>query len=177
MKDRNEQAPVDKIRIPRQYPSMKPKEVVINMVSTLTDMEINDCDKDTNDDVMQCTSAFVDASRAYSSTQTHRAPIDPPGLVDESSNPIESSGKFQGVVINVRAHFEYANHFFYKNKIYLIADGGADSCILGKHVKVIYHTGMYANLVWYDPSVIKTDKVPIESATSRLCHLPQDSIQ
>jgi hypothetical protein len=48
-------------------------------------------------------------SRAYSSTQNNRAPIDPPGLVDKSSECIEPSEEFQDVVINVRAHFENAN--------------------------------------------------------------------
>ena len=58
-KDRSEQAPVDMVRISSQYPSMKPKEVVINMVSTLIDMDMNDCDEDTDDEVMQCRNALI----------------------------------------------------------------------------------------------------------------------
>ena len=62
-KDRSEQAPADTVRIPSQYPSMKPKEAVIIVISTPTDM-----DEDTDDEVMQCTSAFMVTSRAYTST-------------------------------------------------------------------------------------------------------------
>ena len=77
---------------------MKPKEAVINMVSTLTDMDMNDCDDDTDDEAMQCTSAFMVTSRAYSSTQANRIPIDPPGLLDKSSEHVEPSGEFQDVL-------------------------------------------------------------------------------
>ena len=104
-KDRNEQATVDMVRIPSQYPSMKPKEAVTNMVSSLTDMDMNDCDDDTDDEVMQCTSAFMVASRAYTSTQVTRVPIDPPGLLDTSSAPIEPSGSFK-MLLSI---FEYDN--------------------------------------------------------------------
>ena len=51
-----------------------------------------------------------------------------------------------------------------QDKIYAIADGGADSCVLGKHAKVLSHTGRYASLVGYDPNTTKTDKVPIVTA-------------
>ena len=104
-KDRNKQGPADTVRIPSQYPSKMPKDAVINMVSILTDMDINDCDDDTDDEVMQCTSAFMVTSRAFNSTRAHGIPIDPPGLIDEFSEPIEPSGEPQDLVINVRAHF------------------------------------------------------------------------
>ena len=54
---------------------MKPKEAVINMISTLTDMDINDCDEDTDDEVMQCKSAFMVTSRSYNSIQANKVPI------------------------------------------------------------------------------------------------------
>ena len=64
--------------------------------------------------------------------------------------------------IEVRAHFEYAEA--YADKIYAISDGGADSCVLGKHAHVIHHTGRTATLVGYDPRTTRTTKVPIVSA-------------
>ena len=36
-------------------------------------------------------------------------------------------------VIDVRAHFEYGNNPHFKDTVYAISDGGADSCILGKN--------------------------------------------
>src|SRR5687767_6092619 len=101
-KNRSDQAPADTVTIPSQYSTMKPKEAVINMVLTITEMDMNDCDEDTDDGAMQCTSAFMVTSKAYSSTQTHRVPIDPPGCMETSSEPIEPSGEFQDVVINVK---------------------------------------------------------------------------
>src|SRR5688572_15022083 len=59
-------------------------------------------------------------------------------------------------VIEVRAHFEYEDNECFKDKMYAISDGGADSCILGKMAKVIDYTGRHANLVGYDPKTTKT---------------------
>ena len=66
--------------------------------------------------------------------------------------------------ITIRAHLEYAIHPWYPSSIYAIADGGADSCIVGKHAHVLSYTGRYANLVGYNPETTRTDKVPIVTA-------------
>ncbi len=67
-------------------------------------------------------------------------------------------------VIDVRANFEYEDNECFKDKMYAISDGGADSCILGKMAKVIDYTGRHANLVGYDPKTTKTMDVPIVTA-------------
>ena len=67
-------------------------------------------------------------------------------------------------VLQVRAHFEYCDTTYFNGKVYAISDGGADSCILGQHAKVLSHTGRFANLVGYDPVTTRTDKVPIVTA-------------
>ena len=67
-------------------------------------------------------------------------------------------------VIDVRAHFEYGDNDCFKDKMYAILDGGADSCILGKMAKVIDYTGGHANLVGYDPKTTRTMGVPIVTA-------------
>ena len=66
--------------------------------------------------------------------------------------------------IQVRAHLEYRNQSWYPNKVYAIADGGADSCIVGKYVKILSYTGRFANLVGYNPETTRTEKVPIVTA-------------
>lgn len=52
----------------------------------------------------------------------------------------------------------------FKDNIYAISDGGADSCILGINAKVISYTGRSANLVGYDPKNTKKFGVPIDTA-------------
>ena len=64
--------------------------------------------------------------------------------------------------IEVRAHFEYSE--VYNDKVFAISDGGADSCVLGRHAHIIHHTGRTATLVGYDPRTTRTTKVPIVSA-------------
>ena len=48
--------------------------------------------------------------------------------------------------------------------MYAISDGGADSCIAGKHAKVESYTGRVAKLVGYNPETTRTEKVPIVTA-------------
>src|SRR5687767_6009305 len=64
-------------------------------------------------------------------------------------------------VIKVRAHLGYSMH---PNKVYAITNGEADSCILGILAEVISHTGRCANLIGFDPTTVRKDKVPIVSA-------------
>lgn len=118
---------------------METKEDTINMASALTK---RDNKEDSDDEEMQVTSAFMVRSNI---------PIDPPGEILDDA-------------IEVKAHFEYSMHPDFQNKIYAISDGGADSCILGKHAKVLSYIGRFANLVGYDPKTTKTDKVPIVTA-------------
>ncbi len=63
--------------------------------------------------------------------------------------------------IEVRVHLEYGNSQGRYSQIYAILVGGSDSCILGKNAKVESYTGRYANLIGYDPSMTKKDKIPI----------------
>ena len=67
-------------------------------------------------------------------------------------------------VIDVRAHSEYDDIDCFKDKMYAILDGGADSCILGMMAKVLDYTGGHANLIGYDPKTTKTLGVPIVTA-------------
>ena len=108
---------------------MKTKEALINIVSSLSAMELNDSDEDTDDDFMNCTSSFMVRS----------TPVDPPEMHDFhiSLDPPEStcdSGDTEDV-IQVQAHFEYSTSLMYKDRTYAISDGGADSCILEKMLK------------------------------------------
>ena len=79
--------------------------------------------------------------------------LDPDGLANSSEDNEQ--------ILKIRAHLEYGKQSWYPNKIYAIADGGADSCIVGKHAKVLSYTGRYANLVGYNPNTTRTEKVPI----------------
>ena len=56
-------------------------------------------------------------------------------------------------ILKVRAHLEYSHKEWYPNKVYAISDGGADSCIVGKHAKVLSYTGRYAI---YKAMILKT---------------------
>ena len=64
-------------------------------------------DEDTDDDEMIHTS--------YGYMVKQRPAIDPPSDI-----------------IDIKAHFEYGDTTAFKDTIYAIFDGGADSCILGK---------------------------------------------
>ena len=116
---------------------MKPKDTIANLVNSIGDLDIDD-EEDTDDDEMVYHANMVRQS----------IPMDAPSDV-----------------INVRAHFEYGNIDCFKDKMYAISDGGADSCILGKMAKVLDYTGSHANLIGYDPKTTKTMGVPIVTAS------------
>ena len=124
---------------------MKTKESIVNLVASINDLDLSDKEEDTDDEAIQNTTAYMVRSRVA---------LDPPTALDPPANN----------VISVRAHFEYTIHPFYKDRIYAISDGGADSCILGKYAKVLSHTGRFANLIGYDPNTTKTERVPIVTA-------------
>jgi hypothetical protein len=66
--------------------------------------------------------------------------------------------------IMVHAHFEHAELLNDPVKFYGIADGRADSVVLGKHSHVINEIGRCATLVGYDPKHPRTQRIPIVSA-------------
>ena len=86
---------------------------------------------ETDDDIMQSIVIMVKA----------RVSIDPPSDI-----------------LEIRAHFDYCNINLFGNSVYVIIDGGADSCINGQHAYDSSYTRRYANLIGYD------HKVPIVSA-------------
>ena len=140
-KNHNSQSPKPD-KLPSQYPNVKPKNTLANLVSSLGDMDIqsdsdNDNGNETDDDMLY--------SHGYMVRRV--VPVDPPSDI-----------------IEVKAHFEYMDNSLYNDRIYAISDGGADSCILGQNAKVISYTGRYANLVGYDPATTRTEKVPIVTA-------------
>ena len=146
---------LSKDRIPSQYPSMKNKESLINMVSAFNTLDKSDDEDDTDDEAVLRTSAYMVRSRTSSIPYKKSYP---PGHVFGPTNGDSDD------VIEVKAHFEYSLHQEFLNKVYAISDGGADSCILGKYAKVTSYTGRYANLIGYDPKTTKTEKVPIVTA-------------
>ena len=130
--------------LPNQYPTMKNRETMLNMVTAMAEMSMDDEDSDTDDDMIT-SSAYM--ARSFRT-------LDPPG----------ESCKGKDDVLEVRAHFEYTLIPELQSKVYAISDSGADACILGKSAKVISYTGRYASLVGYDPYTTRTEKVPIVSA-------------
>src|SRR5688500_1893724 len=104
------------------------------MDSSLNELDINDNEERIHDEAPQVVSAFMVRSSI---------PIDPPADVTEDA-------------IEVKAHFEYSIHPNFRNKVYAIADGDADFCILVKYAKVLSHTGRYAILVRNDQNTAKT---------------------
>ena len=125
-----------KPEMPSQYPTKTSKDIVANLVNSLGSMDVSDGDN-TDDDVLQSSAFMV----------KQRLSIDPPSDI-----------------LEVKAHFEYVMNPNIQNSVYAISDGGADSCILGKHAKDMSYTGRFANLVGYDPENTKRDQVPIVSA-------------
>ena len=126
--------------IPAQYPTMVAKknaEVVANLCNQLADMAV-DHDYDTDEDDIELFK-FMAATT--------------------SSDEYDMKDSLE-----IRAHFEYATLFDDPKKVYAISDGGADSCVLGKHAHVIHETGRYATLLGYDPANTKSGRIPIVSA-------------
>ena len=64
--------------------------------------------------------------------------------------------------LEVRAHLELIDS--YSKGYYAIADGGADSCVLGQNAEVVSYTGRFATLVGYDPKFTKSKRIPIVTA-------------
>lgn len=73
-------------KIPNQYPSMKNRESVVNLVSALANMSMDDVDDDTDDDVM---TSLVFMARAC--RRTHQPSNEPPGIYYGSSQDAEPS--------------------------------------------------------------------------------------
>ena len=121
---------------------MKSKDSILNLVSSLADMHVAYSEEDTDDEYIKATSAYMARVRPS---------VDPP------------SG-----ILNVRAHFEYRLYHTQQGKIYALADGGADSCILGKNAKVLSFTGRYANLVGYDAATSKMNNILIVTALNKV---------
>ena len=116
---------------------------MLKHVTAMAELALSD-EEDKTDDDMVVSSAFM----------ARTLPVnDHPG--DFSINPDN--------ILEVRAHFEYSFIPELQSKLNAISDSGADSCILGKMAKVISYTGRYANLVGYDPSTTRTEKLPIVS--------------
>src|SRR5687767_3541044 len=104
-------------------------------------------DSDTDDDILQ-TSAYM---------VKQRASIDAlPDIDNNLEIRLQPHMDPPSDVIDVKAHFEYRDNPNFKNVIYAISDGGADSCILGMNAKVSSNTGSYTNLVGYDPITTRT---------------------
>ena len=121
-------------QVPDQYPSMKPVTTMAHLVNSVANFGLEDGSDDDTDD------DILPTSMAF--------------MVKVQ----------QPMIMEVKAHLEYANEPWHTNKVYALADGGADSCILGRHSKVLNYTGRYANLVGYNPETTHTEKVPIVSA-------------
>ena len=127
-----------KSEIPAQYPTMKSKDTIANLVNSLGDMDLGE-DSDTDDDILQ-TSAYM---------VKQKVSIDPCG---DSDGELEIRTHLNldppSDVIDLRAHFEYEDSPHLRNVIYAISDGGADSCILGKHAKS--YLILEGLLIWLD---------------------------
>ena len=104
-------------KIPDQYPTKKTQDHVINLCSTIADLGLEGDDESTDDEAI--------TSFAYMAKCTR---LEPEGID-------YSEGSFDNP-IQVRAHLEYGKQSWYPNKVYAIADGSADSCIVGKNAHV-----------------------------------------
>lgn len=114
---------------------MKLKPTVANLVNSSGDMNLEDREEETDDEILHST---------YTYMVKQRVSVDPPSDV-----------------IDVKAHFEYGDTKAFKDSDYAISDGGADSCILDRMAKVLEYTGRHANLVGHDPRTTRINKVPI----------------
>lgn len=108
-------------KLPDQNPNKKKQDTIINLCSSIADMGLDGDDDATDDEAI--------TSCAY---MAKTVKLDPDGL--------ENSSEDNEQILKVRAHLEYGKQSWYPNKIYAIADGGADSCIVGKHAKVLSYT-------------------------------------
>ena len=122
-----------------QYPSKRSQESIINLCSSVAEMGFDDDSDSTDDDAI---TSFVYMAKA--------AIVDPEGLKTSSDRSKQ--------ILQVRAYLEYGRKSWHPNKVYAIADGGADSCIVGKHAKVLSYTGRFANLIGYILETTRTEK-------------------
>ena len=113
----------------------KPKDIIANLVNSIGHMDSGE-ESDTDDEMLHSSAYMVKSTSEYTSSED----------------------------IDVKAHFEYRDNPNFKDAIYAISDGGADSCILGMNAKVLSYTGRFANLVGYDPNTTRKEKVPIVTA-------------
>ena len=77
--------------IPHQYPSMKPKNTIANLVNSIADMELSDSEDHTDDDQMFNTDTYMVKQRIFR---------DPPSDI-----------------IDVKAHFEYGDTQVFKDSV------------------------------------------------------------
>ena len=132
-------------KLPDQYPTKRNQEALINLCSSVAEMGIDGDDYSTDDEAL--------TSHVYMA-KTVRP--DPEGSTETSDENEQ--------ILKVRAHLEYGKQEWYPDKVYAISDGGADSCIVGKHAEVVSYTGRFASLVGYNPETTRTEKVPIVTA-------------
>ena len=119
-------------KLPDQYPTKRNQESLVNLCSSIAGMGIEGDDDSTDDEAL---TSHVYMARTVRLCST---------VSSENEQPLQ-----------VRAHLEYGRQEWYPNKVYAISDGGADSCIVGKHTKVEFYTGRFANLAGYNPEKTK----------------------
>lgn len=120
--------------MPDQYPTKKNQETLVNLCSSIAKKGFDD-DGDSTDDEALTSHIYMAKTSRPNSTET----------ADSSD---ESDGKQE----------------WNPNKVYAIADGGADSCIVGKYAKVLSYTGHFASLYGYDPETTNKKNFPIVTA-------------
>jgi hypothetical protein len=138
--------------IPDQYPSMSTANnlaTVAHLCNAIHDIPFGELDEDLDDEA-------ISYAHMVSTHLDNTIPFDN-DVMKEGSKDMDKD-------LEIRAHLEYGQNSWYSDKVYAISDGGADSCILGQHAKVLEYTGRHANLVGYHPETTKTDKVPIVTA-------------
>jgi hypothetical protein len=119
--------------MPDQYPAMRTKPTVANLVNSMGDLDMDD-DEDTDDELMT-TKAFMVCSRTS---------MDPPtGLPDTQYTPDPPTD-----ILEVRAHFEYGHTIIPKGSVYAISDGGQTHVSLERMLRSS-HT-LEGMLTWLD---------------------------
>ena len=144
---RKKQDSSNKDEFPAQYTKKALKtevETAESIVDAISQINISDMDVDTDDEELQGNLFMVRSME--------------PELEAKNSTIQDSPD------LEVRAHFEHGQTFQNHGKVYMIADGGADSTVLGSNAVIKSYSGRYANLVGYDPSSTRSAKVPIVSA-------------
>ena len=109
-------------KLPNQYPSMKTKETLANLVSSVANLGLDDFDNETDDDMM-VSSVFM--ARTF-------LPVDPPEMTSGPSDPPETSDNTPEPLMEVKAHFEYSMLPKFQDKVYAISDGGGRLMCFGQ---------------------------------------------